>query len=63
MIFPSISNTINKCVLKNIYFANTDKSCRKKAKACEKTFTSFLPRLKKFVDYKTTNECQLCSFS
>ena len=44
---------------KNIYFLDTDKPCRKKAKACEKTFTSHVARSEKFVDYETTNGCQL----
>ena len=40
-------------------------SCRKKAKAYEKTFSSYVARLKKFADYDydITNESQLCNFS
>ena len=36
---------------------------RKKAKACNKTFISFVASSKKIVDYQTTNECQLRNFS
>ena len=59
MLLSSISNSIYKCLPKTFNFAVTEKPCRKKAKACEKTFTSS----KKFVEYETTNECQLCRFS
>ena len=48
---------------KTFNFVNTDKPCRKKAKACEKTFTSYVVRSKKFVDYESTNKCQLYNFS
>ena len=41
----------------------TDKSCCKKAEPCEKTFSSYVARLKKIVDYETTNQYQLCNFS
>ena len=50
MLLPSISNTIYKCLPKTFNFINTDKLCRKKAKACENTFTSYVARSKKFVD-------------
>ena len=44
-------------------FAQTDKSCRTMANACAKTFMSYVARFKKFVDYESTSECQLCNFS
>ena len=45
---------------KTVNFVNTDKPCRKKVKACENTFTSYVARSKKF---ETNNECQLCNIS
>ena len=60
MLLPSISNTTIKCLPITFNFVNTDK--RKKAKACEKIFTSYMARFKKFVDYETTNKFQLCIF-
>ena len=39
MLFPSISNTVNKCLPKKVNFVNIVTPCRKKAKACENTFT------------------------
>ena len=59
MLLPSISNSIYKLLPKTFNFVNTDKPCHKKAKACEKTFTCYVVRSKKFVDKETTNECQL----
>ena len=47
---------------KSFNFVNTDKPCCNKAKIYEKTLTSYVARFKKFVDYETTNECQLCSW-
>ena len=49
MLLPSFSNTIYKCLPKTSNFVNTDKPCRKNAKACEKTFSSYVARSKKFV--------------
>ena len=48
---------------KTFNFVNTDRPFRKKAKPCEKLFSSYVARYKKFVDYETTNEYQRCSFS
>ena len=48
---------------KTFNFVNSDKPYCKKAKLCEKIFSSYVARFKKFVDYETTNECQLCNFS
>ena len=62
MLLPSISNTVNKCLPKTFNFGNPFKPCRK-SKACKKTFTSYVARFKKFIDYETTNECQLNNFS
>ena len=42
MLFPSTSNTINKCLPKAFNFVNTVTPCRKKAKTCEKTFTKIV---------------------
>ena len=39
LLYPSISNTINKCLPKTFNFLNPDTPCCKKAKACEKIFT------------------------
>ena len=44
-------------------FVNFDKTCRKKVKTCTKTLTSYVRDLKKFVEYESTSECQLCNFS
>ena len=62
MLLPSISNTICKCLQKTFNFVNTDKPCHKKAKPYEKTFSCYVARLEKIVNYKITNECQLCNF-
>ena len=62
MLLPSISN-MQMFIKKTFNFVNTDKPCCKKAKPCEKTFNSYVARLKKFVDYETTNDCQLYNFS
>ena len=43
-------------------FVNTTKRCLKKAEHMKKNFISYNVILKKFVDYKTTNESQLCNF-
>ena len=29
----------------------------------KKTFSSYVAKFKKFVDYETTSECKLCDFS
>ena len=47
-------------IFTNVYqklfnFVNTDKPCRNKANASEKTFISYVESFKKFVDYETTN--------
>ena len=48
---------------RTFHFVNTEKRPCKKAKAYEKTFSSYVARFKKFVDYETTSECQFCNFS
>ena len=48
---------------KKFNFVNTYKPCLKKAEASEKTFPNYVAWSKIFVDYETTNNCQLCHFS
>ena len=61
MLLFTISNTINKCLPKTFNFGNPFKPCRK-SKACKKTFTSYVARFKKFVDYETTKNVNLIIF-
>ena len=63
MLLHFISNTIYKCLPKKFNFVNTYKPCLKKAEASEKTFPNYVAWSKIFVDYETTNNCQLCHFS
>ena len=62
MVLPSIANTVNKYLPKTIQLVNTDTPCRKKAKACEKTFTKTVTQ-RDSKNYETTSECQLFNFS
>ena len=60
LLFPIL---LTNAYQKTFNFVNTDRPCCKKAKAYQKTFTTYELDLNICYDYETTNDCQLCNSS